>query len=81
VIRRARVTPAGIAVTGVPAATPGYGHGVLPAPRVDRFVDRVAGNPSATGAASAIFRVIGAASAVSAWRRGYGKEKVYGSIP
>jgi hypothetical protein len=48
---------------------------------VDRFVDRVAGNPSAMGAVSAIFRVIGAASALGAWRRGYGKEKVYGSIP
>ena len=81
VIRRARVTSAGIAVTGVPAATPGHGHDMLPAPRVDRFVDRVTGNPSATGAASAILRVIGAASALSAWRRGYGKEKVYGSIP
>jgi hypothetical protein len=66
---------------GVPAATPGYGHGMRPAPRVDRFVDRVTGKPSATGAASAILRVTGAASALSARRRGYGKEKVYGSIP
>ena len=48
---------------------------------VDRVVDRVAGNPSAASAVSAISRVIGAASAFSARGRVYGKEKVYGSIP
>jgi hypothetical protein len=44
-------------------------------------VARRAGYSSAVSAISAIIRVIGAASALSAWRRGYGKEKVYGSIP
>jgi hypothetical protein len=38
-------------------------------------MDRVAGNPSAACAVRAISRVIGAASALSAWRRGYGKER------
>jgi hypothetical protein len=37
-------------------------------------VERRGGNPSAAGAASAIFRVIGAASALSAWHRRYGKQ-------
>jgi hypothetical protein len=58
--------------------------GRCPAARVERFVERRGGNPSAASAASAasaISRLIGAASALSAWRRGYGKEKVYGSIP
>jgi hypothetical protein len=49
--------------------------------RVARVVARHAGNSSVVSAVSAIFRVIGAASALSAGRRGYGKEKVYGSIP
>jgi hypothetical protein len=49
--------------------------------RVARLVARRTGNPSAASAVGAIIRVIGAASALSAWRRGYGKEKVYGSIP
>jgi hypothetical protein len=49
--------------------------------RVARFVARRGGNASAASAISAISRVIGAASALSAGRRGYGKEKVYGSIP
>jgi hypothetical protein len=49
--------------------------------RLARLVARVAWNSSAASAVSAIFRVIGAASAVSARGRGYGKEKVYGSIP
>jgi hypothetical protein len=48
---------------------------------VARLVARHAGYSSAASAVSAMFRVIGAASAFSAWRRGYGKEKVYGSIP
>ncbi len=39
------------------------------------------GNPSAASAVSAISRAIGAASALSGWRRIYGKEEVYGSIP
>jgi len=68
---------AGIAVTGVPAATPGYVHGTLPGRRVARLVARRAGNPSAASAVSAIPRVIGAASALSARERGYGKEEVY----
>ena len=75
---------AGIAVTGVPAATPCDDHGTLSAARVARLVARRAGNPSAPSADSAdsaIIRVIGAASALSARDRGYGKEKVYGSIP
>jgi hypothetical protein len=39
------------------------------------------GNASTASAVSAIFRVIGAGSALSARGRTYGKEKVYGSIP
>jgi hypothetical protein len=42
---------------------------------------RRSANFSAASAISAIFRGIGAATARSASRRGYGKEKVYGSIP
>lgn len=38
-------------------------------------------NPSTASAISAILRVIGAARALSAWGRTYGKEKVYGSVP
>jgi hypothetical protein len=38
-------------------------------------------NPSTAGAMSAITRAIGAARALSARGRTYGKEKVYGSIP
>jgi hypothetical protein len=49
--------------------------------RVERVVERRGGNPSAASAVSAIPRVIGAAGALSARRRIYGKEKVYGSIP
>jgi hypothetical protein len=56
-------------------------HRAGPALRVERLVERRGGNPSAAGAVSSIPRAIGAASALSAWRRGYGKEKVYGSIP
>jgi hypothetical protein len=52
-----------------------------PAERVERVVERRGGNLSAASAISAIPCVIGAASALSAWERGYGKEKVYGSIP
>ena len=48
---------------------------------VERVVERPGGNPSAASAVSAISHVIGAASALSARGRGYGKEKVYGSIP
>src|SRR6516162_8302366 len=44
--------------------------------RVDRVVERRGGNPSAAGAVRAIARVIGAADALSARGRGYGKEKV-----
>ena len=53
----------------------------MPAARVARRVARHAGNPSVVSADSAIFRVIGAASALGARERVYGKEKVYGSIP
>jgi hypothetical protein len=49
--------------------------------RVARIVARRSRNFSAASAISAIFRGIGAATARSAWRRIYGKEKVYGSIP
>jgi hypothetical protein len=75
---------------GVPAATLHSIHRTMPgitsagrclAARVERVVERRGGNPSAASALSAILRVIGAASARSAWRRGYGKEEVYGSIP
>jgi hypothetical protein len=45
--------------------------------RVERLAERRGRNPSAACAVSAIPRVIGAASALSARRRGYGKEKVY----
>jgi hypothetical protein len=38
-------------------------------------------NPSTAGAMSAITRAIGAAGALGARGRTYGKEKVYGSIP
>jgi hypothetical protein len=48
---------------------------------VERVVERRGGNPSAASAVSAISRVIGAAGALTALRRIYGKEKVYGSIP
>ena len=73
-----------------PAATLYYIYGTTPgiasaqrcpAARVERLVERRGRNPSAACAVSAIPRVIGAASALSARRRGYGKEKVYGSIP
>ena len=72
---------AGIAVTGVPAATLGYRSMERCRLRGTARGTGRTGNPSAASAVSAIFRVIGAASALSAWRRGYGKEKVYGSIP
>ena len=58
--------------------------GRCPAARVERLVERRGGNPGAASAASAVSaipRVIGAASAPSARGRGYGKGKVYGSIP
>jgi hypothetical protein len=48
---------------------------------VARLVARHAGYSSAVTAISAMFRAIGAASALSARDRVYGKEKVYGSIP
>ncbi len=38
-------------------------------------------NPRTASAVSVMIRVIGAASALSAQGRTYGKEKVYGSIP
>jgi hypothetical protein len=65
---------------GVPAGAPGYRYETMPG-GVERVVERPGGNPSATGAVSAIPRVIGAANARSGWGHGYGKEKVYGSIP
>ena len=72
---------AGIAVTGVPAATPGYVHGMLPGAAWHGSWHGTSDTPSTTSAVSAIIRVIGAASAFSARGRGYGKEKFYGSIP
>jgi len=48
---------------------------------VERVVDRVTRTLSASCASSAFRRAIGAGSSSWAVRRGYGKEKVYGSIP
>jgi hypothetical protein len=74
-VDHARPRPRASRLTGVPAATFGDVHGPGPGRGVARLVARHAGYSSAASAVSAIFRVIGAASALSAWRRGYGKEK------
>jgi len=70
----------GIAVTGVPAATLYSVGGTMPS-AWNGSSNGTPGNPSTAGSISAITRVIGAASALSARGRTYGKEKVYGSIP
>jgi len=66
---------------GLPAAALGDVYRRCPAARVARPVARHAGNPGVVSAVSAISRGIGAASALGAQERAYGKEKVYGSIP
>jgi hypothetical protein len=73
---------AGTAVTGVPAATLCYARWDDARRRPwNGSWNGAPGNPSTTGAMSAITRAIGAARALSARGRTYGKEKVYGSIP
>jgi hypothetical protein len=78
---------ADIADRGVPAAALCHIRGTIPgitsvercpAARVERFVERRGGNPSATSAVSGKTRGISAASAFSGRGRGYGKEKVLG---
>jgi hypothetical protein len=67
---------------GVAAAALYYVHGTMPRGRAwNGSWNGALDNPSTTSAISAITRAISAASALSVWRRTYGKEKVYGSIP
>ena len=73
-------TSAGIAVTGVPVVTLYSVGGMMPGAWNGSW-NGAPDNPSTAGAISAITRAIGAASALGARGRAYGKEKVYGSIP